>query len=129
MEGDQMPRLRRLWTGPHGSALRDRVLEVRAGEPGALWIVGSPLARDQVRRAIGLRHGVAAGLRVWSWDDLWQAIRDECGEGPTRLSAAGARAALGEAIASARGDGELGDVAGVIDWPGFRRRLVGRIAA
>jgi RecB family exonuclease len=35
---------------------------------------------------------------------------------------------LREAIAQARRDGALRDVADVIDWPGFRRRLVSRIA-
>jgi hypothetical protein len=45
------------------------------------------------------------------------------------MSAAGARAALGEAIEAARRAGELTLVARVADTPGFRRRLRGRIAA
>lgn len=69
------------------------------------------------------------GWKVWCWDDLWRAVREERGEGPSRLSTAAARAVLGEAIARARVDGALTEVAGVIDWPGFRRRLVARIAA
>lgn len=45
------------------------------------------------------------------------------------LSSAASRAALGAAIAEARGAGALAEVAGVIDWPGFRRRLAARIGA
>ena len=41
---------RRLWTGPPAAAIRDRLLAELGAEPGALWIVPTPLARDQVER-------------------------------------------------------------------------------
>jgi ATP-dependent helicase/nuclease subunit B len=68
------------------------------------------------------------GTRIWCWDELWRAIGHERGEGPACLSPAAARAALNEAIGRARRDGHLTDVAEVFEWPGFRRRLVARIA-
>ena len=66
--------------------------------------------------------------RVWTWSDLWAAVREGSRSGPDRLSDAGAHAALVEAIDQARRDGALGVSAGVADWPGFRSRLRGRIA-
>ena len=72
---------------------------------------------------------MAIGLRVWCWDDLWRAIGDERADAPTRLSAVGARAALGEAIAAARRDGIIPTIAEAVSFPGFRRRLQARIAA
>src|SRR4051794_38041585 len=102
-----MPGERRLWTGPHGSALRERVLEDARADPMSLWVVPSAPARDQVVRALGLKHRVARGPQVWCWDELWWAIRDERADGPARLSAAAARAALRQAIARARRDGDL----------------------
>ena len=126
-----MPGVRRLWTGPYGSALRDRVLPETLSEPSGAWIVASPLARDQVRRQLGLRleSGVGRELTVWCWPDLWRAIGDESRGGPAWLSEAAARAALGEAIARARGEGLLQSFAELLEWPGFRRRLRSRIAA
>ena len=124
-----MPGIRRIWTGPHGSAPSERALEDATSDPLGLWIAPTPLARDQVVRALGLRLKVARDLRAWCWEDLWTAVRDASSRGPARLSDAAARAALGEAIAQARRDGALREVAEVVDWPGFRRRLRARIAA
>src|SRR4051812_356434 len=123
-----MPGPRRLWTGPHGSSLRERVLDEWGHESSGLWIVPTPLARDQVVRSLGLRQRMTRGLRVWCWDDLWRAVREERGDGPAQLSPAATRAALSEAIDRARRDGVLAEAARVVDWPGFRRRLVARIA-
>src|SRR5437868_12525455 len=106
-----MPGARKLWTGPYGSALRERVLDEWGSDPSGLWIVPSPLARDQVLRALGLRHRVARGFRVLCWDEVWRFIRESRADGPAWLSPAAARAALGEAIARARRDGELDAVA------------------
>src|SRR5215217_4447205 len=102
-----MPGARRLWTGPHGSALRERVLDEWGADPSGLWIVPSPLARDQVLRALGLRHRVARGFRVWCWDELWRFVHEARGDGPAPLSPAAARSALNEALARARREGEL----------------------
>src|SRR5512135_450608 len=124
-----MPGIRRIWTGPHGSAPSERALEDASSDPLGLWIAPTPPARDQVVHALGLRPKVARDLRAWCWKDLWTAVRDASSRGPARLSDAAARAALGEAIAQARRDGALREVAEVVDWPGFRRRLRARIAA
>src|SRR5262249_14342862 len=124
-----MPGVRRLWTGPHGSALRERVLDEWGSDPSGVWLVPSDLARNQVLRTLALRHRVVRNPRVWTWGELWQLGRDARDARPVRLTPAAARAALVEAIARARREGELGDVATVVDWPGFRRRLVARIAA
>ena len=129
-----MPGARRLWTGPYGSALRDRVLRAtRRSRPSGLWIVPSPLARDQVRAALGAaaREASAGRSRVWCWDDLWRAVRDELARAARPGSPRpAARAALGEAIARARRDGRARrDRRACVDWPGFRRRLRGRFAA
>jgi ATP-dependent helicase/nuclease subunit B len=65
---------------------------------------------------------------VWCWNDLWRAVREATDDGPVLLSESGYRAVLIEAIARARGAGELPATAAVAAWPGFRRRLRGRIA-
>src|SRR5688572_314162 len=124
-----MPGARRLWTGPHGAALRDRALAEAPTDPSGLWIVPSRAARDQLIPLLGRKRRVAIGLRVWCWDDLWRAIGDERADAPAHLSAIGARAALGEAIAAARRDGLIPTIAEAVSFPGFRRRLRARIAA
>ena len=60
-----MPGARRLWTGPHGAALRDRALAEAPTEPSGLWIVPSRPARDQLIPLLGRKRRVAdraAGL-------------------------------------------------------------------
>ena len=84
-----MPGIRRLWTGPHGSAPSERALEDATSDPSGLWIAPTPPARDQVVRALGLRHKVARDLRAWCWEDLWTAVRDASSRGPARLSDGG----------------------------------------
>ena len=122
------PKKRRLWTGPPGSALRDRALDDGPVDPLGIWIVPSPLARAQVIRALTLKRGSACRLRVWCWADLWAAVAEAHDDPPARLSAASTRAVLGEAIAQARRDDALGPIAGVVDLPGMQRRLRDRIA-
>ena len=123
-----MPGARRLWTGPHGAALRDRALADSPTDPSGLWLVPSRPARDPLIALLGRKRQVAIGLRVWCWDDLWRSIGDERADAPARLSAVGARAALGEAIAGARRDGIIPTIADAISFAGFRRRLQARIA-
>src|SRR4051812_15212246 len=106
-----MPGARRLWTGPHGAALRDRALAKAPTDPTNLWIVPSRAARDQLIPLLGHKRRVAIGLRVWCWDDLWRAIGEERVDSPARLSAVGVRAALAEAIAVARRDGIIPSIA------------------
>ena len=48
-----MPGARRLWTGPHGAALRDRALAEAPTDPSGLWIVPSRPARDQLIALLG----------------------------------------------------------------------------
>jgi RecB family exonuclease len=127
-----MPASKRLLTGPHSSALRDRLIDepVTRGS-SALWLVPTPLARRQVVEAIARRDasGATRGPRVWCWGDLWRAIGDETDGGPVRLSPVGARAALGLALDRAREEGRLRASAEVAAWPGFRRRLRDKFAA
>lgn len=65
--------------------------------------------------------------RVWCWEDLWRAVREECESGPTWLSAVSAQAALGVAIERARAEGELSTLETVVHWPGVLRRLRERV--
>src|SRR5438067_6288837 len=124
-----MPGNRDLWTGPFGSALRDRALRHAPVDPSGLWVVPSAMARDQVVRVLGLRRRVACHLRVWCWADLWRATRLGSRGTPMLLSSAGGRAALREAIDQARRDGLLDAIGEVAQSLGFLRRLRGRIAA
>ena len=55
-------------------------------------------------------------------------MRESRDDGPVVLSPTSARAVLGLAIASARRAGELTATAEVANWPGFRRRVRGRMA-
>src|SRR5262249_32204960 len=127
-----MPGERVLWTGPYGAAGRDRTLAVALTDPSGLWLVASPIARDQVRRELAVRSSSGAGSgripRVWCWAELWAQIRDATAEGPSCLSEAAAGAVFGEAIRQARNARELDAVAAVIDWPGYRNRLRRRFA-
>ena len=68
-----MPGPRKLWTGPHGAALRDRAIERASAEASSLWLVPSPLAREQVSRALARRSKGVEPPRVWCWDDAWTA--------------------------------------------------------
>ena len=45
---------RRLWTGPPGAAIRDRLIDELGSGTGRLWIVPTPLARDQVARDLAI---------------------------------------------------------------------------
>ena len=111
---------RQLWTGPHGARLADRALGLMPAEADGLWIVASTWAGRRATDLLARR--MVARPRVWSWGQLWQAIREQSREGPAALSTTACRAALGEAVAAAR-------PADRADSPGFRRRLAARIAA
>ncbi len=50
-----MPAHHRLWTGPPGAALREHLLAEPAGEGATIWIVPTPLARDQVARELAIQ--------------------------------------------------------------------------
>src|SRR5437764_9915795 len=124
-----MPGERRLWTGPFGAPLRERLLAHPAAEAAQTWVVPSALARDRWNRELTLRRRLAIGLRVWCWDDAWRSVASGRADAPARLSAAGARAVVGEAISRERRARRLNAVRAVADAPGFRRRLRGRFAA
>jgi RecB family exonuclease len=118
-----------LWTGPYGAGLRDRALASASTDPSTLWMVATPLARDQVRRELALASpGPAAAPRVWCWTELWQVARGELEDGPACLSDEAAGAVFAEALREARQAGELKAIAEAIDWPGHRRRLRARLA-
>lgn len=122
-----MPAAKAVITGPFGAAVRDRLLDEKAA-PAGLWLVPSPLAASQVREKLGRKLQAGRSPRVWCWEDFWRAVRDGRDDGPVRLSATAARAALALAIGRARDAAELTATAGVADWPGFRRRVRDRIA-
>jgi ATP-dependent helicase/nuclease subunit B len=126
MAGEQL-----LWTGPYGASLRDYALAGASTDPSSLWLAPSRLARDQLRRELAIRSNrPGSSPRVWCWSDLWRGVREELsdGDGPACLSEGAAGAVFSEAIRQARQAGELGAIASVIDWPGYRRRLRERIA-
>ncbi|MHB1559318.1 MAG: PD-(D/E)XK nuclease family protein, partial [Isosphaeraceae bacterium] len=127
-----------LWTGPYGSGVRDHALATASLDPSALWVVPSPLARDQIRaelaarcRASGTGTVQSAGRipRVWCWADLWARVRAGSGEGPAVLSDGASGAVFREAIRRTRQAGETAAIEAVLDWPGYRRRLRRRFAA
>src|SRR5262249_2126817 len=120
---------RLLWTGPYGAALREHAIAGASTVPTSLWLVGSPLARDQVRRELAIRSpGLGPGPRVWSWAEFWKAVGDGQEGGRVCLAAGAAGPVLSEAIRQARQAGEVRAIATVLDWPGYRRRLRERIA-
>jgi len=112
-----MPGPRKLWTGPTGAGIRDRAIGRASAEASTLYLVPSPMARDQVNRVLGARSRGADAPRVWCWDDAWKATARALAEPPARLSLAGRIAVQGDAIARA------------VEWPGYRRRLLERFAA
>jgi ATP-dependent helicase/nuclease subunit B len=104
-------------------------------DPTGLWLVPSPLARDQVRRELAIRSqsdGTGRGSRsiprVWCWTDLWACVRGEVSEGPSCLSEPASGAVFSQAIRQARQAGELAAISSVIDWPGYRDRIRRRFA-
>src|SRR4051794_5379293 len=121
-----MPGPRKLWTGPHGSALRDRAIERASHEASSLWLVPSPVARDQVIRALACRSkgtdppgggcGAAPG----------RAPAGARADPPARLSRTGKIAVLSGAIERARRSDHLDVLARAVDGPGYRRRLLDR---
>jgi ATP-dependent helicase/nuclease subunit B len=120
---------RLLWTGPYGAALRDYALAGASTDPTSLWLVPSPIARDQVRRELAIRSSnPGPGPRVWCWPDLWKSVRGELEGGRACLSDGAAGAVFGEAVRQARQAGALTAIASVIDWPGYRRQLRDRLA-
>lgn len=100
----------------------------RAGS--TLWLVPTERARDQVRRELDAASvGAAADhSEVLTWQEFWRRIADETAERPIVASAAGARAALIEAIGRARRDRRLGPLGPLADAPGLHRELARRIA-
>ncbi len=73
---------RRLWTGPPGAAIRDRLIDELGPAPGCSWIVPTPLARDQLTsRLMFSCHATepVAGPQVYCWADLWRMVRREAG--------------------------------------------------
>ncbi len=124
MAGDRV-----LWTGPYGSGLRDRAMAGASLEPSGLWLVASPMARDQVRRELAIRSRSGRSPRVWCWPELWARVRAEVAEGPTILSEPASEAVFFEVMRQARGAGEVPTIGASLAWPGYRRRLLRRLAA
>src|SRR4051812_19863989 len=118
---------RRLWTGPPGTAIRDRLVEDLGAEPGTLWIAPTRLASDELERVLCRRsRGGGRPARVFCWDELWRAVRREAEDGPRWLSGTAARAVFLEAIGWAREAGLTTAVDGVLELGGYQRRLAAR---
>ena len=123
---DERPR--KLWTGPHGSAGRDRAIERASAEASSLWLVPSAIAREQVIRALAPGRGAE---RPGSGAGTTPGRRrpGPTPDPPARLSPAGRIAAL------CRGDraGPPGRPPRrdrrAVEWPGYRRQLLDRFAA
>src|SRR5438270_9472039 len=102
-----MPGPRKLWTGPCGANLRDRAIDRASSEASSLWLVPSPLAREQVSRLLALRSPSPQPARVWCWEDAWTATALAHDNPPARLSTSGRMVVLSEAIETARRADEI----------------------
>lgn len=87
------------------------------------------MAREQLIRTLSGRRVGPEQAKVWCWEDAWEAVAREQDEVPARLSPSARRVVLAEAIGEARRDGRLDRLAGLVDYPGYRRQLTGRMAS
>ncbi len=122
-----MERSRQLWLGPPGAPLT--ATATAELPPEGLWIVPTPLAKRQATVALARRSGGPSPARVWTWDDVWAEAARTAPTPIPRLTRAGQRALLAESIASARRQHGLSALRPLLDWPGFRRRLLDQFAA
>ncbi|HEY2155625.1 MAG TPA: PD-(D/E)XK nuclease family protein [Isosphaeraceae bacterium] len=119
-----MPTPRRLlWIGPASADLRARAIAHRGEDHDGLWIVATPLAREQLLVALTRRKSSPSRPRVFAWDDLWTEVARGHQRAPAILSEATERAVLVAAIERARRADELGAIERVADVPGLRREL------
>ena len=63
-----------------------------------------------------LANGPVAAV-VWTWDDLWQEVRERRGEGPSLLGAGGALGLLRSAVDRLRREGRLKALGAIVDSP------------
>jgi ATP-dependent helicase/nuclease subunit B len=126
-----MPVHQRLWTGPPGAALRDCLLAELERESGGLWIVPTPLARDQLTRRLALSNpGHGRAPRLHCWNDLWRLVRHQAEDGPCWLSRAAVRTVFEEAIRQVREQGQIAAIhEAVIQRAGYQRHLQERFQA
>ena len=122
-----MPAHQRLWTGPPGAALRDHLLAEPKGEGATIWIVPTPLARDQVVRELAIRARQPEKDRVYCWDNLWLEIFRRAAQAPSWLSESAARAVFREAVGQVQKQGVIRSIEAVVSSPGYRRRLRDRV--
>ena len=119
------PRL--LWTGPYAADLRGRAID--KFDADALWIVATPMARDQLASALIRKENGPKSPQVYSWTGLWEEVARRHPRPPTLLSEAALRAALVAAIDLTGDRDELGPLVRVVGLPGTRRALCRRFAA
>lgn len=124
---------RTLWTGPPSALGWDRVFERADFEARCrgLFIAASEPAREALLSAIARRRSPAIEPRVWTWHELWLAVRRAQATDPKTprlLSEAGVRAALRLAIDRARRDGFLERIGPVAFSNGFLRQTRENIA-
>lgn len=125
-----MPSSRRLLrVGPYSADLRSTAIDHHGPDPDGLWIVASPMARDQLVVDLCRLRRPVHRPSVFCWDDLWTEIARHHREPPAILSEASARAALVAAIGRARAAGELGPLDRIAELPGLRRELKARFAS
>ena len=67
------------------------------------------------------------GPRVRAWSDLWRWVASTVRNRPALLSEAAAAALFDQAVVDVEAEGRLGAVADLVAWPGYRRRLRGRL--
>ncbi len=117
------PPRRLLWLGPASADLGARAVAFREGVEDGLWIVATPLARDQLIVDLTGRRTSPSLPRVFAWVDLWAEVAHGHRRPPATLSDAAARAALVAAIDRTRRLEELGAIERIADAPGLRREL------
>lgn len=120
---------RKLWTAPCGSSSLGQAIERASTDSSSLWLVPSRLAAEQIRRAMAARSKAGPPCRVWSWDDAWGEVARAQRDVPARLSPASLRAVLAEAIERALRARTVDVLAGLLEFPGYRRQLIARFRA
>ena len=118
-----------LLTGRTGDDLRQRAIARSPADSRALWLVPSSLARTQLLGLLARKARGSDPPRVLDWPRVWDLVAEDHANPPARLSAAGVRAALVEAIERAGRSGGLEVLGPIVDLAGYRRQLLGRFAA
>jgi hypothetical protein len=121
-----------LWSGPHAAIRGEFTLSGPARQAPGLWLAPSPMARDQTILALSrLGQDSNVGNSVCCWDELWGRLLTESAadRAPSAASPIAIRTLVQEAIRIATDRDEVGDLAAMLEFPGYRRRLLARFSA